>query len=111
MGQAAVGVDGDLADVLADELVDLGRLGNVLDAASRSAPFVRALHCRAIDAKRIRCEHRPDADIPTTWFEVKLEDCPRFCGFNELGITPIRLGQKPDKPYMEELEVLVMNHS
>ena len=55
----------------------------------------------------VRREHRPDADPPTTWFEISLADCPPFRFTNELGLTPQRLGDKPEPPYMEELEVFV----
>ena len=52
-------------------------------------------------------EHRPHAEPPTTWFEVSLADCPAFRFDNELGMTPRHLGDKPEPPYMEELEVFV----
>lgn len=61
----------------------------------------------AVAPSQVRLEHRPQADPPTTWFEIGLADCPAFRLDNELGITPRRLGAGTEVPYMEELEVFV----
>ena len=55
----------------------------------------------------VRRDYRPQADPPTTWFEISLADCPAFGGLNELGITVQAAADKADDPYMEELEVVV----
>ena len=61
----------------------------------------------AVAAEVIRCDYRPDADPPTTWFELSLVDSPEFRGFNELGITLNQRDDWSEVPYMEELEVIV----
>ena len=61
----------------------------------------------AVAAEVIRCDYRPDADPPTTWFELSLVDSPEFRGLNELGITLNQRDDWSEVPYMEELEVIV----
>ena len=60
-----------------------------------------------IATEAVKRDHRPEADPPTTWFEINLSDSPSLRGDNELGMTPLHLGAKTEQPYMEELEVRV----
>jgi hypothetical protein len=45
--------------------------------------------------------------LPGAWFEIALQDCPKFRGDNELGLILHSSSTRNSVPYMEELDVLV----
>lgn len=47
--------------------------------------------------------------LPGLRFDISLADCPPFCGDNELGLTLQSAVEGAPKPYMEELEVVVLD--
>ena len=54
-----------------------------------------------------RTMDRTEADLPWTWFEIALADCPPFCGDNELGLTWQSAAEKGlNVPYVEELDLV-----
>jgi hypothetical protein len=56
--------------------------------------------------KRTPCDAR-ELGLPGMWFEIALRDCPPFKGDNELGIILHTAAQRPEVPYMEELDIRV----
>jgi len=48
-----------------------------------------------------------DTELPWTWAEIDLADCPPFRGDNELGVTwRSQVDHGLDVPYLEELDVV-----